>query len=82
MVNENNLPLSEPVFQILSEIFDEYTPEEKTAPGGIQNIPEDKPNYQKNSKTDLNTFLDSYPYESWDSPGSVESDILFPELSV
>lgn len=81
---ENMLPLSEPDFQILSEIFDEYNkPEDKTSAKMDYNnsIPTDVT--IKDTKSDFNSFLDSYPYNSWDSPESVvESDILFPDLGV
>lgn len=78
--HQNNLPLSEPVFEILPNMFDSYSPESNTS---TTYIPED--NYYTHSKIDLNldSILEStYPYDSaWDSPGSVESDILFPELA-
>lgn len=82
---DNTLPLSEPVFQILSEIFDDYNPAENTSTHATH-IPEVKPDFfnPKHLKNEeLNNFLDSYPYDcSWDSPGSVESEnCLFPELS-
>lgn len=89
--DSNTLPLSEPVFQILSEIFDDYNPLENSTPLNNNSthdahIPVEKSDFfnQKHSKHDeLNNFLDSYPYDcSWDSPGSVETDnCLFPELS-
>jgi len=89
---EENLPLNEPVFQILSDIFEDYqtsiqlqTQEDKSS------IPQDEKNSGtinftcnsslKKENDSLSTFLESYPYDSWDSPGSVESEILFPELS-
>jgi len=84
---EENLPLNEPVFQILSDIFEDYqtsiqlqTQEDKSS------IPQDEKNSMinftslKKENDSLSTFLESYPYDSWDSPGSVESEILFPEL--
>jgi len=84
---EENLPLNEPVFQILSDIFEDYqtsiqlqTQEDKSS------IPQDEKNSTinftslKKENDSLSTFLESYPYDSWDSPGSVESEILFPEL--
>jgi len=80
-INEDALPLDEPVFQILSEIFEDYTQSNHIS--ASDNIPEDKFNSTKNVKYEsLDSFMDSYPYDSWDSPGSVESEILFPELSM
>jgi len=84
--DSHTLPLSEPVFQILSTIFDDYNPLENSAKPTSTHIPETKSDFfnPKNLKhDDLNNFLDSYPYDcSWDSPGSVETDnCLFPELS-
>jgi len=89
--DSSTLPLSEPVFQILSQIFDDYNPLENSTPFSNTSthdahIPVEKSDFfnQKHSKhDDLNNFLDSYPYDcSWDSPGSVETDnCLFPELS-
>jgi hypothetical protein len=72
---ENNLPLSEPVFQILSEMFQEYSTANNSAPQTLKfsHIP-------KHDDTS-SEFFESYPYESWDSPGSVEDDALFPDLS-
>jgi len=80
------LPLSEPVFQYLSTIFDDYNPLANSTKPTATHIPEEKSDYfnPKNLKhDDLNNFLDNYPYDcSWDSPGSVETDnCLFPELS-
>lgn len=82
----STLPMSEPVFQILSQIFDDYNPLDNSNKTTSTHIPEEKSDFfnHKNSKhDDFNNFLDSYPYDcSWDSPGSVEADnCLFPELS-
>jgi len=81
----NKLPLSEPVFQILDEIFDGYDPEDSSTPPSnnmeIEYIPEHRFPRKHSMKYDLNNFLESYPYDSWDSPGSVEENCLFPELS-
>jgi len=88
--DNDTLPLSEPVFQILSQIFDDYnnpTENSTTMTTNVSNIPsEEKMNFglKRSKQDDLNNFLESYPYDlpSWDSPGSVESDnCLFPELS-
>jgi len=88
---EENLPLNEPVFQILSEIFEDYQTSTKLQTQEVQSsIPQDEKssdtinficnNSLKKENDSLSTFLESYPYDSWDSPGSVESEILFPEL--
>jgi len=99
---ENSLPLQEPDFQILSEMFEEYnnntdnnkshSPSPPESPVMIMDhipiahhwdshsLPINDNNSSK-AKTELSCFLESYPYDSWDSPGSVESEI-FPELSI
>jgi len=97
---ENSLPLQEPDFQILSEMFDEYnnnTDNKSHSPSppespvmAMSHIPiahhwdsliSNNNNNNNKAKTELSCFLESYPYDSWDSPGSVESEI-FPELSI
>lgn len=70
------LPMDEPVFQILSNLLEDYPTTPETKP--TNNIPVIKP---ERKTTDLASFLDSYPYDcGWDSPGSVESEI-FPDLA-
>jgi hypothetical protein len=81
--HNDTLPLTEPDFQMLSDIFQDYNYEHlNVSPPEIPSIPIDKyTDALKPKIEDFNPLMDSYPYESWDSPGSVESDILFPELS-
>jgi len=93
---ENSLPIQEPDFQILSEMFDEYN--NNTDHNSKSQSPPESPvmdhipiashwdslinnDNSNKAKTELSCFLESYPYDSWDSPGSVESEI-FPELSI
>lgn len=87
--NDDTLPLSEPVFQILSDIFDDFNAENSsTSPQPptveIRYIPEEENiislKHQPKKDNDFNALFESYPYDSWDSPGSVESD-LFPDLA-
>lgn len=87
--NHDTLPLSEPVFQILSDIFDDFNAENSsTSPQPptvhIKYIPEEENiislKHQPKKDNEFNALFESYPYDSWDSPGSVESD-LFPDLA-
>jgi hypothetical protein len=77
----DTLPLTEPDFQMLSDIFQDYNYELEVSPAEIPTPADKYTEVLKPKIEDFNPLMDSYPYDSWDSPGSVESDILFPDLS-
>jgi len=79
--NEDILPLAEPEFQILADFGEEYefssSNLDMSPSGELKFFSHDvKPNPK-----DTLFLMDSYPYDTWGSPGSVESDNLFPELA-
>jgi hypothetical protein len=79
--NEDILPLTEPEFQVLTEFGDSFafSPILELPSAELKCTNEDKLIFEGKGNFSL---MDTYSsYDAWGSPGSVESDILFPELA-
>jgi len=83
-LNEDILPLSEPSFQILTDFGDslsftttlDFVPKEEP----MCVVSDEKLVFDRKGDFPL---MDTYDcvYDAWGSPGSVESDVLFPDLA-
>jgi hypothetical protein len=78
--NEDILPLAEPEFQILTDFSDAYGFSSESLDMSSSELQFMSDDVKPNPKEVL-FMMDSYPYDAWGSPGSVESDNLFPELA-